>query len=65
MFFRVIRGPKDPDPYHCSVKSQILKTVFRMRIRMHVDPFEIAPLDPDPDPYWEYGSGSKTVKLMF
>jgi len=23
---------------------------------------EIAPLDPDPDPYWEYGSGSRTVK---
>jgi len=27
---------------------------------------EMAPLDPDPDPYWEYGSrsGSRTVKMV-
>jgi len=25
----------------------------------------MAPLDPDPDPYWEYGSGSRTVKMVF
>jgi len=24
----------------------------------------MAPLDPDPDPYWEYGSGSRTVKMV-
>jgi len=24
----------------------------------------MAPLDPDPDPYWEYGSGSRTVKVV-
>jgi len=25
---------------------------------------EMALLDPDPDPYWEYGSGSRTVKMV-
>jgi len=25
---------------------------------------EMAPLGPDPDPYWEYGSGSRTVKIV-
>ena len=27
---------------------------------------EIAPLDPDPDPYWDYGSGSgfRTVEMV-
>jgi len=27
---------------------------------------EMAPLDPDPDPYWEYGpgTGSRTVKMV-
>ncbi len=30
-----------------------------------LDPYSIGPLDPDPDPYFEYGSGSGVLDGLF
>jgi len=56
--FRPIRKPA----YANAVKFGILKQCFgsgSMWIRI-----EMAPLDPDLEPYWQYRSGCRTVKMV-